>query len=618
MSTPRPSSRAYQPVALDRNSQFHQLFEFIKKNQHIPAFLAKIQEGDMNLQALMKAIHDDNPDDAIFSHPDCYLYLLKLIEQESLPFLQVMTVYVNLMAFMQFTDRQPLREEDKDVRFLRKMHIEKLSHQQKLTEEGENYLKAICSNFAALQYQIDYPALVQFVLSLPPTEQWLTKVFFNRPWDGKKLDDNDCLGSILLSNIPFTIRTFLDPDPLLSGLIPSCTLIDYLLRQISHQPMQMHFCFGSINKETLRKMHSQNRHPLALYATGVKSNPRDADGYRCGPFLMWLHDMGHTFWASMLKPENREFIFTRFIPQLQTLIDEARKVNDSDVVTRLQQTMDKAADFDLTPIPRYSHPGSRFEQYIQNTFSKTANGDLYGIGRVDLAKIGCTEDRIYYLLNKLLCDPSCSRENVETLRFILSTIPTSHDYRKGRVIAALKQVADPKAKTNSSRDYHIEFPGEIEWSAWLTLLENEKDSHSLWNRILAEREDELCFLLIRYSLKFFHPYLPMTEEKLAEFKLFIQQKISASSKRQPHYFFADPKRYSSDIFTKSLLNGSFMALSRTYKSNAGKNSAAKKSESHSVAGPSQAPSAVLFPPNRATPNSPNASLVQDMQLCALM
>jgi hypothetical protein len=454
----------------------------------------------------------------IFSDPDCYLYLLYIIEKKPMLFKQGMTVYAYLMALMQFTNKQPLREEDKDVKFEREMSIDVIAHDNELTAQGKIYLEATCKRLAEIHVNVDYQQLTEFVLSLPPSEQWLIKVKF----EDVKSNDCDLLAWILLKNISFIHYVGTSGEK--TGWIPSFTLIDYLINKVSSDPMQAQFIFGTVNKNTLRTLHSQEQHPVSLYATGIKSNPRHADGYRCGPFLMWLHDIGHLFWASMLGKKSREIIFYQYIPQVESLMKEANEFKDEEAVAKIQTIIDRASDYDLTDIRTYTDPSKRLETYLSRTFGlglsrAYGRGGLYPYSKVEFDEIGsCVEDRIFFLIYKLYNNSHMTKNEKNIWESILPHLQGGTFKRDDRVIDALR------ALTANNKSLSRPAYGEkINWKGWLEILESTTDSKTLWDKIVASLDYELLTLIIYYNLKFFHPYLPMTPEKLKEFKKFAQE-----------------------------------------------------------------------------------------------
>ncbi len=275
------------------------LFQFVQKNTTIPTFLSKTQPDNIKVKELLNAITNGDPDAKIWSDPNCYLYLLHLMTTTELRFWHGITAYVYLTALMQFTSKQPIKDKDMDTKFICDFKIDTLSKDSKLTPEGGKFLKSIHERLLFAGYSTSYSDLEKFVLTLPPIEQWLIKIPYINSTIHKNLHHRDQLLHILLGNIPFC-RYEENQGGHGYCWIPSSSMIHYVLQKTSPLPIQMRPIFGSIGVDMLQKMHAANLHPVSLYGFHIHSNPKDADQYRCGPFLMWLHDIGHTFWGSML------------------------------------------------------------------------------------------------------------------------------------------------------------------------------------------------------------------------------------------------------------------------------------------------------------------------------
>jgi len=200
---------------------------------------------------------------------------------------------------------------------------------------------------------------------------------------------------------------------------------------------------GNPGLKTLYQWHSQNFHPVALYAPQILSNPKDADGYRCGPFPLWLHDIGHIFWGNMLSETQREYIFTTYIPALRSLKNIAETFGDESSIVYLQEAEVKAYDFDLTVIMDYANVKTRFTTYLAHTMGKnpiypscifTGNYECEAIGRAE-------GDTFYFLLHYGMYAaevPNAFKKVYETL---ISFISIGENYRKLPIVEALQRLA---------------------------------------------------------------------------------------------------------------------------------------------------------------------------------
>src|ERR1700730_18342916 len=115
---------------------FDNLFLYIDRNKIIKALLDKITPENLQVEQLLVAINTGDAHANIWNDPECHIYLLYLIKQKKIPFAQGMTVYTYLMALMQFTDKQPLKATDNDVKSMREITVEPLAIHQQITRIG--------------------------------------------------------------------------------------------------------------------------------------------------------------------------------------------------------------------------------------------------------------------------------------------------------------------------------------------------------------------------------------------------------------------------------------------------------------------------------------------------
>lgn len=273
---------------------------------------------------------------------------------------------------------------------------------------------------------------------------------------------------------------------------------------------------GDLGLETLLQWHSQNFHPVSLYASQIVSNPNNTDGFRCGPFPMWLHDIGHSFWGSMLTKMQRDFIFTCFIPALRQLRDLAEAYNDEKTSEFLKEAERAACDFDLTAISYYADRQTRFDIYLAHTIGKSP---IYEVcvynGMYEFEAIGQAEgDRFYFLLHYALFTAETPKAFKEVYRTLISFITTGKNYREQRVISALQKLAkqaamEPDALFTSG--LHL---GNWDVPTWQRLLNSSRTSAEIWFSLTGDADQaEELLQLIEQGLNFFHPYLPMVPAK---------------------------------------------------------------------------------------------------------
>lgn len=522
---------------ISNSAQIHNdLLELVQKNKLIPRFLNNLMPHDPRLHCLKKAIDKGNFRARIWNHSDCNLYLIYLIQKKIIPYWQGITAYVYLIAKMQYTQTQKLRTEDQDIKFNYRVRVVPLVKANKITELGYHYLLDVTQALEKLKIYLSFDQLVCFVLKLPRIEQWLIKTEFDqhRTQLEVKYDANRLIG-VLINNLPLigSLSGNFD-DKTLQYLVPSSSLINYFLQILNKQPMRMRPVLGNPGLETLYHWHAQDFHPVSLYATQILSNPKNADGYRCGPFPMWLHDVGHTFWASMLSKPQRDSIFTIYIPALRWLKDMATEFDDVSSLKLLKEIEIKAYDFDLTAVLDYADVEKRFDIYLAHTLGKNPiylsciyNGvyEFERIGRVD-------GDRFYFLLHYAWHLDSTPKDYKKVYQTLIGFITTGPTYRMQRIVNTLKTVAK-----NAAFDPNALFANDTLplWKGnrvcWQALFKSNRNSEALWREMTDDHDlaEELVDM-IEKGLLFFHPYLPMTPVKKWAMLFYLESQLELGTK----------------------------------------------------------------------------------------
>lgn len=424
------------------------LLQLVQKNKLIPNFFNNLSTDDPNLCCLKKAITKGNFRSKIWNNRDCNLYIIYLIQNQRIPFWQGITAYIYLMAKMQFTLTQALRHEDQDVKLSYHVEVVPLVKSGKITMQGHQYLLGVIRDLKNIHTDVNYPRLIEYVLRLPRIEQWLIKTEYNHHFQsalGEFPNDANRLIGVLIQNLPLMqkISTSCYEDATTQYLIPSSSLINYVLRALNEKPLGMRPVLGSLGLETLTQWHRQGFHPVSLYAPQILSNPKDADNFRCGPFPMWLHDIGHSFWGSMLTKVQRDIIFATYIPALRHLKGIAATYLDDRTSKFLKEVEIKACDFDLTAIICYATRETRFDRYLAHTIGKNP---IYQMcvynGFNEYEAIGQAEgDRFYFLLHYALYDAQTPPSFKAVYRRLISFISTGKGYREQRSINALQILA---------------------------------------------------------------------------------------------------------------------------------------------------------------------------------
>ncbi|EDP46765.1 hypothetical protein [Rickettsiella grylli] len=505
------------------------ILELVKKNKTIPHFFNRLTPKDKKLLCLKKAIHKGNFRAKIWNHTDCNLYLIYLIQEKMIPFWQGITAYVYLIAKMQYTQTQSLSEDDQDVKLNYSVRIMLLTKSGKITALGYRYLVGVMHSFEKINIYLDFESLVRYVLELPRIEQWLIETECDHHMSLLKTKhDSDRLMLILIHNISFiqNISNYGD-DPTLQYLVPSSSLINYCLKALNKKPMCMRPILGSLSLERLYQWHENDFHPVSLYAPQVLSNPKNADGYRCGPFPMWLHDIGHIFWASMLSKREREYIFATYIPALRHLHTLAETVHDESSIERLKAIQQCTNDFDLTDILYYADPVKRLKTYLAHTMGKHP---LYPIclysGVHEFEPIGCAEgDTFYFLLHYALFSDKTPDHYKAVYQMLIDFVATGFGYRDPRCINALKILAKNAAHYADAL-FSSEQPIQLRINhlSWKKLLTTRGMSEELWLAITSDpaRAQELL-VMVEQGFIFFHPYASMTLAKRLTFMQYLNQ-----------------------------------------------------------------------------------------------
>ncbi|MHB1948422.1 MAG: hypothetical protein ACYCQI_09945 [Gammaproteobacteria bacterium] len=506
---------------------------YIKKNTKIPEFLNSIDLSDPRINQLRKAIEAGNDQDDIFSDPDCHLILWHLIKEKLISLDEGLTVHVYLMALMQSMTKQALKSEDLSLKFETPVQVDKLVSNGELTSFSKHYLSEICKQFAKFGFHVNYDKLAQFVLNLPATEQWALRLRYDR------VRSNLFLFAVVV-NTPFLYEQTTSPEDTYKKnyWIPSTKIIKYLIETVSSEPLQEMPIYGSIGPRTLLDIHQRNQHPLPLYSPLVKTNSLTVHGNStCGPVAVLLHDWGHIFWASMLKKEERDIIYRNIIPNLIFLKKEASIYhNDHRIVAAIKELIDIVHDFDLTPVKNYIDPRTRFTNYLQSIFKVDRLESFRSYWRMhdddEPSFIGSApQDGLLFLVSRLTQNhhlPIEARDIWNQIAEIFNKDCRTF-LRRDKIVDAIVNAAKDNMTPCDTQDSSVAIP---DWKVWLELVTNTADSQELWNQVRTKHHDDLLTLSRCYQLNFFHPYLPMTEERRKMFTDFFQKKITQQADHQ--------------------------------------------------------------------------------------
>ncbi|MDP1603418.1 MAG: hypothetical protein Q8M03_09155 [Legionella sp.] len=499
--------------------QFAELFQYIQKNKDIPNFLNNISVEDKKCEQLLNAISRGNLLDDIFSDPNCYLYLLYLLKNQQIPYWHGITVYVYLIVLMQFTNKQELHPNDSDVKDIRLVTLEKITRDGELSKEGALYLKKSIANFEEVNFDVQYDELVHYIFMLPIVEQWLIKIpKYNAP------NDCDLELDIISANLPF----FLCYNDFY--YIPSSSVISFFLHKINLFPLELYPVFGDLKFESVLQRHRKNEHPVSLYAPLVKSNPSQLNDRRCGPFPMWIHDIGHVFWGSMFTIAERNFVMHRFIPCLQQLREEASLQEDNQLVQFIEELINLTQDLDLSNIRQFKNSDTRLIDYLSRIFYRQFKNSPD-------AKLGsCVEDRLFFLLLRMyFSTPAFFERDKIIWNTFFSKFFTQSDSsiftRQFNIIKALLQLA--KSIDNIDLQWEAWFEESlndipvypINWYKLQEILNTVAKPCELWNKIDNET---LISLILHHDFHCFPFYIHPSQNDWENLKQLTQTQINYS------------------------------------------------------------------------------------------
>ena len=361
---------------LDGELLINGLRQYVSKNTKIPEFILKIEENfsehELALSALQTAIENGDYNADVFEHEHCLRYLLYLIESDKLPYWQGMTVYLYVTALAQFTNKQRLKDSDQNFKSVNQVNVFPLIHNGQLTIHGKAYLERIIVNFYLMEISLDKNELVKFILELPPFEQNVLNISYDR--NAREDDEADAVDrtiAIMVSNV-----LYFQDDALNYCNLPSMSMINYLHKKMSSKPLQMKPIFGGISLEELKRLHGMDQHPVAIYHPDVKSNVLDVHERRCGPFPALLHDIGHVFLANMLSEEERNILYQDLIPLIERVMSECKSEKVRDMLNEVHYRLN---DYNLTHINFYKNKDRRFCSHVIRIFREELTGIFNGL-----------------------------------------------------------------------------------------------------------------------------------------------------------------------------------------------------------------------------------------------
>ncbi len=531
-----------------------EIYQFISRNPFLPKLPSRIRPNHPEAQKLLEAIQTGDANADIFSHPNCYIYLLHLLETEQISRQEGMTVYGYLLALTQYTEKQPIKECDLDTKTIRKVKVYKLFVGGQITKGALNYFQMVCDEFEKLHIKITKDELIAQASNLQPTEQWLVTVYndIDRPYreylptPQDDYQSSDTLKNLIFGNSPYMGTSGGEINAKDTAyFMPSTSILEFLFSKISDKPLKMQPIFGVISLETIREMHKRGAHPIAYYSKHVKNNLYDADKYRAGPYIAWIHDVWHTFAGSLLKPSERDSIFETLIPFLERAKRDALENRDPEIVEGLDEMIMHLGDFDLSAIDRYFDPETRFKLYLERWCGIEVG---YGINPF------LEQVRFFILLHKIYNQSNFTEEERGLIKTILPKIDFDTEpawtHLQGKRAMALLSIADNDVHKNftyANAGVILKYSTSstpVDWQAWYELLNSTSDSGEIWVYAVGHFEEQLLTLINDYNIKFFYPHMPLTESEYVKLVTLVEEQIELKDRSEDlmeHSFFA-PKR----------------------------------------------------------------------------
>jgi hypothetical protein len=310
------------------NDDYESVMQFINKNTLIPELLEKFnhsKDDQENILKLQKLINKGNLKHKIFENRYCQLYALYLLKEKKISITVFLTVNIYLAALMEFTDLQPLKEIDSDIKEKKELTLIKIADiidlLNKHLEINTEKFRLIDSYATSISIQDEFKKN-----ELDEIDKNIIKI--KKP--AKSLED-------LVKQTPLI---FADDENYYIPLAGLMKTIQNLL--INNGSIKIAPVFGTINIHTLYLIHQRGFHPVNLYSTVVKSNPVEEHEARRGPLWIILHDMSHIFFSNFCLPNQYSFFYNYFIPKLSEIFKVTMENlnDDSDLTSVLSNLVD--------------------------------------------------------------------------------------------------------------------------------------------------------------------------------------------------------------------------------------------------------------------------------------
>jgi hypothetical protein len=330
-------------------ANYNALFKYISKNRSLTDAIGRLSMATPGVQNLLTAIQEADFHASVYCDDRVDLYLLYLMKEgklhfdSDLNFWSGITNYLYITALRAHTEQLTEIPGESNVRDS-EIATSALVLDGKFTEMGESYLIALEDNLRHYHCDLSIDNLKQFILDLPKSEQSLLH--------GEAFE---CYSyEIFSGNLPF-FRL-----PTGRFCLPSLSVINYFLKTISSDPIQLMPIFGKIGLKTLAKMHEKSVHPLPLSSLLVKSNMLMAHDIE-DTFFVAIHDIGHAFFGSFLKSSARAF---------NAKLIQLLEPKEAPIMTaEIEKFLEIANDYDLTPVDEYIQNFQSQDERVLNYFN---------------------------------------------------------------------------------------------------------------------------------------------------------------------------------------------------------------------------------------------------------
>lgn len=369
------------------------LFDFIKKNKALPRELARIDKGKklwLRDQARLFRKNGIDPKNSLFSDKSLHLYLVSMWQDGSLSNQEFLTLYTYYLALVQYTPFEDLIE-------IKKIYLTKAERKVVFFDDnGDNQDESIraseiikswalstCDDLKKMGFDLGYKELLSYVEGLSGIERSFIGIKFrnlNPP----------------LPNFLYAVQNhvpFLSFDKSISYfLIPSQAVQDFIISRMAGSCPKAVPIFGRINTDTLREIHKENGHPLALYSPLVKNNYTRLHNVSPGPLVIYLHDIFHRVSMARLSLDEFRLVTDYLIPYGQRLL--ASYAHKERFCRLLNESLVSLNDFDFSLEGSLKVQG--IDWYLKSSFPIYKKIDSV------LQPRDCEEDVIYYLFTRKL------------------------------------------------------------------------------------------------------------------------------------------------------------------------------------------------------------------------